>query len=152
MGTRRKSIWFKNNNSTKAQTCQQSTVTISIILVISRTFVNGDCFQAFLDSFAQSEHFHIIQLDNAGFHTVKKLKLPENIAFIFQPSHYSELNPIEQIWDWIKSQSSCQLFSSLEHLKEAVADILCNAPQLTFKSILVRPSILDALVYAGILK
>lgn len=121
---------------------------------LEMSHVNGDCFQAFLDSFAHkyTEQFHIIQLDNAGFHTVKKLRIPENIAFIFQPPHCPELNPIEQIWDWIKSQISWQLFSSLDHLKDVVANILRNVSTLTFKSILARPSILDALDYAGILK
>lgn len=113
--------------------------------------VNGACFQAYIDEFAATypNEVHIIQLDRAGFHTVKKLKIPENIVFIFQPPHSPELNPIEQVWAWIKSKISWELYPSLDALKERVAEILCETGKEIFQSITGRKSLMTALEYAG---
>lgn len=92
---------------------------------------------------------HIIQLDRASFHTVKKLQIPENIVFIFQPPHSPELNPIEQVWAWIKSKISWELYPSLDALKERVAEILCETGKEIFQSITGRKSLMTALEYAG---
>jgi hypothetical protein len=58
-----------------------------------------ECFQIFLE--LVSEYFAdiilIIQLDNGRFHNAKNLKIPDNIILMFQPPHYPESNPIEQI-------------------------------------------------------
>lgn len=44
-------------------------------------------------------------IDNASAHTTEKLKVAENIVFIFLPANAPELNPIERFWkelkDWL---------------------------------------------------
>ena len=63
--------------------------------------------QVFLDEFAKidSESLHLVVIDNASSHTTEKLKVAENIAFIFLPANAPELNPIERFWkelkDWL---------------------------------------------------
>jgi hypothetical protein len=81
---------------------------------------NSDCMEIFLEKFAveNQEQIHIIQLDNAPIHTAKKLKVPENIILLFQPSYCEglspeshsgackprpEVNPIERVWEYIIS-------------------------------------------------
>lgn len=48
---------------------------------------------------------HLVLIDNASSHTTQKLKVAENIVFIFLPANAPELNPIERFWkelkDWL---------------------------------------------------
>lgn len=50
---------------------------------------NTDCFQRYLEEFSlmYADETHIIQLYNAPCHTDRKLKVPENIVLLFQPSY-----------------------------------------------------------------
>lgn len=63
--------------------------------------------QLFMDEFTSEdeESLHIILVDNASAHTTEKLKVAENIVFIFLPANAPELNPIERFWkelkDWL---------------------------------------------------
>lgn len=41
-------------------------------------------------------------VDNVGWHSSKQLKIPENITLIPLPPYSPELNPMEQVWKWIK--------------------------------------------------
>ncbi|WP_317112445.1 IS630 family transposase [Chroococcidiopsis sp. SAG 2025] len=84
------------------------------------------CFQAFLDLFSQTyaKDFHILQLDNGSFHKAIDLIVPDNIILLFQPSHCPELNPIERLWQYIKSFLGWQLFNNLDELREKVRQIL----------------------------
>lgn len=66
---------------------------------------NTDCMQTYLD--ALSEHIqkgrHVaLIVDNAGWHTSKRLKIPKNITLIPLPPYSPELNPMEQVWQWMK--------------------------------------------------
>ncbi len=72
------------------------------------------CFQAFLELFSQTypQDFHILQLDNGSFHQANDLTVPDNIILLFQPSHCPELNPIERLWEYIKSFLGWQLFNN----------------------------------------
>ncbi len=44
----------------------------------------------------------IMQVDQAGCHRAKRLRLPSNIILIFQPAHSPQLNPIERVWLHLK--------------------------------------------------
>jgi hypothetical protein len=63
--------------------------------------------QVFMDEFAKEDEksLHLILMDNASAHTTEKLKVGENIQFIFLPAYAPELNPIERFWkelkDWL---------------------------------------------------
>lgn len=63
--------------------------------------------QIFIDEFEQEdrESLHLILVDNAAAHTTGKLKVADNIVFIFLPACAPELNPIERFWkelkDWL---------------------------------------------------
>lgn len=45
----------------------------------------------------------LLVMDGASWHRSKKLKVPENISIITLPAYSPELNPIERLWGWLKS-------------------------------------------------
>ena len=63
--------------------------------------------QVFMNEFEREdpESLHLVLVDNASPHTTEKLKVGENIVFIFLPASSPELNPIERFWkelkDWL---------------------------------------------------
>ena len=51
------------------------------------------------------ERHAAIVVDQAGWHTTKKLILPKNITLIPLPPASPELNPIEQVWRQLRQES-----------------------------------------------
>lgn len=115
------------------------------------THLNSTCFQVFLN--LVSQHFAdsvlIIQLDNGGFHKAKRLKIPKNIILMFQPSHSPQLNPIEQVWQYLKRGLRWKLPTSLNQLRECIRERLEDMSEQVIASIIGRKYILDALSVAG---
>ncbi len=105
------------------------------------------CFELFLKEVSEvyPDDHHVIQVDNATFHTGKMLQIPHNISLIFQPSHSPECNPIERVWQWLKDNLKTYNFTSLEKQKEAVREILDNEENEVFQSITLWPHIKEAL-------
>jgi transposase len=88
--------------------------------------VDTECFQLFLDKFAKiyPDSLNVIQVDNGRFHTSKKLVLPENIVLLFQPPYCPELNPIENLWQYLKADLRWASFKTLEELQIKVVQLL----------------------------
>ena len=109
--------------------------------------LNSDCFERYLKKFSEEylNQIHIIQLDNAPFHTAQDLEIPSNIILLFQPPYCPELNPIERLWEYIKYKLRSQLFINLEDLKTKVANTLNFSSQETIRSLAGWDHILDAL-------
>jgi transposase len=68
--------------------------------------LNTDVINAFLREFSNSlpddEHAVLIW-DGAGFHTSKKVRVPANVTLIQLPPYSPELNPLENLWHYLKS-------------------------------------------------
>jgi transposase len=59
----------------------------------------------------------IIIIDNAGFHSLSKYNIPENIVFVRIPAYSPELNHSEKIWAYIKQSYKNRVFENLENVK-----------------------------------
>ena len=81
--------------------------------------VNKTIFESYLKSFSKHkpQELKIMIIDNAGFHSVKDITIPENIKLINIPAYSPELNPCERMWHYIKSKFKNQLFSDMEELR-----------------------------------
>ncbi len=44
----------------------------------------------------------ILILDQAGWHTTPKLKVPDNMTLLFLPPRSPELNPVENVWQFMR--------------------------------------------------
>lgn len=45
----------------------------------------------------------VLLLDRAGWHTSSHLLVPSNLTLIFLPSRAPELNPVENVWQYLRS-------------------------------------------------
>jgi transposase len=44
----------------------------------------------------------VLLLDRAGWHTTSNLVVPKNLTLIFLPSRAPELNPVENVWQYLR--------------------------------------------------
>ncbi len=68
----------------------------------------------------------VLVMDRAGWHTTANLSMPENITPIFLPSRAPELNPVENVWQYLRQNwLSNRVFDSYD----AIIDASCEAWQ-----------------------
>ena len=66
----------------------------------------------------------VVLMDRAGWHTTDKLKVPRNITIILLPSRSPELNPAENIWQYMRQN---WLSNRVFETYDAVLDAGCEA-------------------------
>lgn len=65
----------------------------------------------------------VLLLDRAGWHTTGNLIVPKNVTLIFLPSRSPELNPVEQIWQYLRSNwLSNRVFETYAEIVDAACD------------------------------
>jgi hypothetical protein len=86
-------------------------------------WANTEAMQMHLDeiSTAVARKAHgVILMDRAGWHTTGKLKVPENLTIILLPSRAPELNPVENIWQYMRQNwLSNRVFEDYNAILEA---------------------------------
>ena len=85
--------------------------------------LNTEIINLFLAQFSRTlppdEHAVMIW-DGAGFHRSHSLSVPENIALVQLPPYSPELNPIENLWHYLKSHHwSNRAYDNYDALEEA---------------------------------
>jgi hypothetical protein len=76
----------------------------------------------------------LLVLDGAGWHqTGGELQVPDNIRLLPLPPYAPELNPMENVWDYLRSNKLCRLvWNSFEDIIDACKqawDFLINDPE-----------------------
>ena len=66
----------------------------------------------------------VLLMDRAGWHTTDKLNVPKNITIILLPSRSPELNPVENIWQYIRQN---WLSNRVFETYDAIIDAGCEA-------------------------
>jgi transposase len=65
----------------------------------------------------------VLLLDRAGWHTTAALAVPRNITMILLPSRAPELNPVENIWQYLRQNwLSNRVFDTYEDIIDAACD------------------------------
>jgi len=88
--------------------------------------VNAEVFSLALENFAREvgagkRKRILLVVDGAGWHTAKKLKVPEGIHLEFLPSHSPELQPSERLWPLSDEAVANRHFEEIGELEEALA-------------------------------
>jgi len=90
-------------------------------------WANTEAMQMHLDEIsrhvARKAHA-VVLMGRAGWHTTGKLKVPKNLTIILLPSRSPELNPVENIWQYLRANwLSNRVFENYN----AIIDAGCEA-------------------------
>jgi len=69
-------------------------------------WANTEAMQMHLDEISRhvTRKAHgVVLMDRAGWHTTGKLKIPGNLTIILLPPRSPELNPVENIWQYLRA-------------------------------------------------
>ena len=99
--------------------------------------VNTTVFESYLKEFSKHKpnEYKIVVIDNAGFHSTKNIEVPENVFLLRIPPYAPELNPCEQVWQYIKNRYKNKRFETMEKLKDWLHNIVSQMSTETIKSI-----------------
>ena len=103
--------------------CPQRKKAVGLVLPLANT----QTMQMHIDEISQDVEkgrHAVIVVDKARWHTTAKLKLPHNISLLSLPATSPELNPVEQVWLWMRQHSlSNRVFKNYEQ----IVDVSCDA-------------------------
>ena len=80
----------------------------------------------------------VLLLDRAGWHTTAKLNLPKNVTPIFLPSRAPELNPVENVWQYLRAN---WLANRVFDTYEEIIDAACQA----WRNLIARPEAITSI-------
>ena len=100
--------------------------------------VNAEVLSLALEHFAEevgagTKKRILLVVDRAGWHTAKKLRVPEGIHLEFLPSHSPELQPSERLWPLSNEGVANRHFEGITEQEEALVDrcvALSDQPEL----------------------
>lgn len=103
--------------------------------------------QLFLDLFAAhyAASFNILILDNSSAHTAAGLRIPDNVALVFQPPYCPEVNPIERVWQDLRAKLAWQRLAHIAILEDALMDWLSTYPAAALQSLTAYPFLIAAI-------
>jgi transposase len=105
---------------------------------------NTSAMQMHLDEISRNlaaKAHAVILMDRAGWHRTDKLKVPKNLTIILLASCSPELNPVENVWQYLRQNwLSNRVFEDYDAILEAGCEAwnrLIAQPQ-TIRSIAMR--------------
>lgn len=110
-------------------------------------YCNTICMNVFLRELSAkySDDYILLVADGAVWHKSKGLEVPRNIEIIPLPPYTPEMNPIEQIWSWIRLHGfRNEAFLTLAHVVDRLCDTICSLTVDIIKSITLRSWILPS--------
>jgi putative transposase len=109
-------------------------------------YSNTVCMNLFLKYLSKEYPDDLIVLvcDGAAWHKSKTMIVPENIHIIYLPPATPEMNPIEQIWTWLRRKGfRNEVFQTLDKVVDRLCETICSLTNSTVKSITGRDWILN---------
>ena len=92
--------------------------------------LNADVLNLFLEQMSRGlpAGVHAVLIcDGAGFHTSGDLEVPSNISVILLPPYSPELNPVENLWHYLRAHHwSNRAYQDYDELESEAAQSLCT--------------------------
>lgn len=105
-----------------AAVCPQTGQSIGMLSPYISTEVVDVYLKQFAGELATNVHAVLIW-DQAGFHMSKELVVPENITIIELPAYSPELNPVENLWQYLRNHYwANRSYGDYDDLREAACD------------------------------
>ena len=86
-------------------------------------YADTEAMQRHLDEIAQNirpKAHAVILMDGAGWHKAGDLKIPKNMSLMFIPPYSPELNPVENVWQFLRqTYLSNQVFEDYDKIVDA---------------------------------
>ena len=80
----------------------------------------------------------VLIFDRAGWHTTPQLKMPANVTPIWLPSRSPELNPVENVWQYLRQN---WLSNSVFETYEDIIDAACAA----WNKLIAKPDVIRSI-------
>jgi len=109
-------------------------------------YCNTICMNLYLQRLSEAfpEDYIVLVADGAAWHRANGLEIPANIEIIPLPPYTPEMNPIEQIWAWIRLHGfRNEVFQTLDLVVDRLCDTICSLSADIVKSITLRSWILS---------
>ena len=109
---------------------------------------NTECMSIYLEQLSKSypDDIIIFVCDRASWHRANALIIPENVKFFFLPPATPEMNPIEQIWAWLRFHGfRNEIFQTLDKVVDRLCEVICSLSTETIKSVTHRDWLLSTL-------
>jgi len=91
-----------------------------------------------ISKYVAREAHAVVLMDRAGWHRAGDLEVPKNLTIILLPSRSPELNPVENIWQYLRANFlSNRVFESYE----AILDAGCDA----WNQLIDRPDVITSI-------
>ena len=104
-------------------------------------FADTEAMQLHLDEIAANvapgAHAVLI-FDRAGWHTTPNLVIPPNITPIWLPSRAPELNPVENVWQYLRAN---WLSNTVFETFDDIIDAACQA----WRNLIARPEVITSI-------
>lgn len=105
-----------------AAVCSRTGQSIGMLSPYVSTEVVNVYLKQFAGKLATNVHAALIW-DRAGFHKAKELVVPENITIIELPAYSPELNPVENLWQYLRSHYwANRSYGDYDDLRQAACD------------------------------
>ena len=89
-------------------------------------WANAEAMQLHLGEISRRvarEAHAVVLMDRAGWHTTAKLAVPDNLTIILLPSRSPELNPVENVWQYLRQNwLSNRVFDTHDDILDAGCD------------------------------
>lgn len=85
----------------------------------------------------------VVIMDQAGWHKAKDLVVPDNIDIIYLPPYSPELNPIERLWKYMKTNYiHNRVFESLKQMMALMVDVFAGLKPVIPTQLIFYPKLL----------
>ena len=101
-------------------------------------YIDTKCMNLFLGEMerALGDQEVILVMDGAGWHKSHDLKIPTNIEIMYLPAYSPELNPVERLWQYIKSNTiKNKVHDNLNVLEDVICDFIKNFDKTVIQSV-----------------